>query len=396
VIGAEHRGRRALGAPDVSVVLVHRDRPERLRACLDALSAGADRALLEVIVVDDGSHPERRADLRTHRGLSLIANDSVRGPAASLNRGAAVARAQALLFLGIDVELEEGTIAGLLEWLANDTRLAAVAPVRTAARGEPRPAAMRFLTAFNHAASLVGWPGRRSRVLRPDGRALADVDWASTAMLLVRTDVFRALAGFDEGFQLYEYDEDFCWRARRRGYRLAVARDLYVTDRSADAHTWTSQHFHRAQMRFLGRRRTVVAVLLYRVCVSAALLARAAVGSVPRRRDGRSTVGALLGALWSGRRAPRRALAARAVSRPEVMPGVLAAEPPREGVAAGRAKATAAPARVGGQAPDCSRGTGGHAAAAGPARNGPRGERAAGTSIRGDIPRERVARASRR
>ncbi len=63
-----------------------------------------------------------------------------------------------------------------------------------------------------------------------------DVLAVSSAGMLVRRDVWDALAGFDPDLPLFRDDLDFCWRAHRRGERVLVATDAVVHHREASAH----------------------------------------------------------------------------------------------------------------------------------------------------------------
>ncbi|CAB5034543.1 MAG: glycosyltransferase [Actinobacteria bacterium] len=64
-----------------------------------------------------------------------------------------------------------------------------------------------------------------------------DVLAVSTAGMLVRRDVWDALGGFDPALPMFRDDIDFCWRARRAGYRVVVATDAVVHHREAATHS---------------------------------------------------------------------------------------------------------------------------------------------------------------
>lgn len=55
------------------------------------------------------------------------------------------------------------------------------------------------------------------------GRREKRVDWVNAACLVVPTDVWRDLGGFDERYFMYCEDVDFCLRLRLRGLNLAKA-----------------------------------------------------------------------------------------------------------------------------------------------------------------------------
>ncbi len=65
---------------------------------------------------------------------------------------------------------------------------------------------------------------------------IRDVLAVSSAGMLVRRDVWEALAGFDPSLPLFRDDLDFCWRAHRMGERVMVATDAVIHHREASAH----------------------------------------------------------------------------------------------------------------------------------------------------------------
>jgi N-acetylglucosaminyl-diphospho-decaprenol L-rhamnosyltransferase len=73
------------------------------------------------------------------------------------------------------------------------------------------------------------------------------VDWVSGACMMFRTEVFRALGGFDERYRLYCEDVDICLRLQLAGYKLVKAPCAVVHDcrrqtmRSRQHFTWHMQ-----------------------------------------------------------------------------------------------------------------------------------------------------------
>jgi GT2 family glycosyltransferase len=63
-----------------------------------------------------------------------------------------------------------------------------------------------------------------------------DVLAVSSAGMLVRREVWDAVAGFDPALPLFRDDVDFCWRARLAGFRVVVATDAVVHHREAATH----------------------------------------------------------------------------------------------------------------------------------------------------------------
>ena len=57
-----------------------------------------------------------------------------------------------------------------------------------------------------------------------------DVDWLVGACLLLRTDLFRRLKGFDERFFLFFEDMDLCRRTKILGKRVVYLPQIKVLD----------------------------------------------------------------------------------------------------------------------------------------------------------------------
>jgi N-acetylglucosaminyl-diphospho-decaprenol L-rhamnosyltransferase len=58
-----------------------------------------------------------------------------------------------------------------------------------------------------------------------------DVDWMVGACLLMRTDLYRKLGGFDERFFLFFEDIDLCRRVKEVGKRVVYLPGVKVLDR---------------------------------------------------------------------------------------------------------------------------------------------------------------------
>lgn len=280
--------------PEVSVVIVHFNTLELLRKSVAALPSAAAGTRYETIVVDNGSVADERPRAESRRDYRVVHEGRNLGFAAAANHGAALARGRYILLLNADAEAEPGSIRLLVAALAGDPSLAAAAPLLRDRWGRLRFPGMRFLNPVNHAAGLLGIGrgrllGRRSPAR---GHGVVSVDWSPACALLLRRDAFQAVAGFDEGFFLYEEDEDLAWRLRRAGWGVAVAcaaRCAHVGGASSGGDsTWPQQQLYRSHLRFLARRCGVPATFAYRFAVTLALLAKSIgltiVATVGRRR----------------------------------------------------------------------------------------------------------------
>ena len=179
----------------------------------------------EVIVAENGS---------TDDSLNVLANEfpTVRtivldknyGFAEGYNRAIAQVDSEYVVLLNSDVEVTEGWLEPLLDYMDAHPEVAAV---------QPKIRSWRQRDRFEHAGaaggylSWLGYPycrGRRfGRVEEDHGQydTVAPIHWATGACMCVRTKVYKECGGLDAAFFAHMEEIDLCWRMRNRGWQLA-------------------------------------------------------------------------------------------------------------------------------------------------------------------------------
>ncbi len=216
----------------ISAIVVCHNGGELLERCLASLwSAGGE---LEVFVVDNGS-TDGSGELVERRfpDATVLHQASNLGFGAAVNLAAERARGEALLLLNQDAWLENGALERLSARLDADGKIGLVAPRLQYPDGTPQfvcsPA--RSLAGEALQRFLNGREGSRW-VHGSVGKALARLAgpiWYTAACLLLRTEAFRTVGGFDERFFLYFEDVDLCLRLEGAGWRLTQEAGALVT-----------------------------------------------------------------------------------------------------------------------------------------------------------------------
>ena len=168
------------------------------------------------------------------------------------------------LVMNPDVELEPGALAAVLAAMRDDPAIGVVAPSVRGVDGEPGHLCKRYPSVW--VLFLRGFAPRFLR--RRFARALDDyemrdlpsdrrtpVPLASGCFMLVRTALFRRLAGFDPGFFMYFEDYDLSLRAGREAKVLYVP-DARIVHHGGDAAAKGPRHvawFLRSARRFFAR-----------------------------------------------------------------------------------------------------------------------------------------------
>ena len=201
----------------VSAIIVNWNGAHHLRVCLPSLRSQSFKSL-EIIVVDNGSSDDSAEVAKEFevRWLGLKENT---GLAPALNRGAAIAAGEYLLFVNNDMRFDREFVAALVEPLLKDQEIFATDGMQ-----------------FNWEGTAPGHMAARLVNVRPKGPSSAElvpglyffqepavapapVFMASAASMMVRRAHFELLRGFDDRLPLGYEDVEICWRAWIRGWK---------------------------------------------------------------------------------------------------------------------------------------------------------------------------------
>lgn len=213
----------------VSILTVVFNKVEYTRQCLETLYRNTDPALrFEVIVVDNASSDETSQYLKSARrqfpNLQVVRNAENLGFVGGNNVGAVQARGRYLCFLNNDTEVAPGWLEPVLGMLEADPSIGAVGSKLIYPDGRLQEAGGII---FNDASGVNF--GRFDHPDNPEYSFVRDVDYCSGAALTVRTELFRALGGFDERYApAYFEDADLCFAIREQGYRVVYNHESEV------------------------------------------------------------------------------------------------------------------------------------------------------------------------
>ena len=217
-----------------SIIIPCWNQLEFTRHCIAALMRHT-REPWELIVVNNGSTDGTEDYLAGVRDaapvpVTVIANATNRGFPAAINQGLKVARGEYLVLLNNDVVVTDG-------WLDQLIALATAKAVRRTSRvgdwpGRADVELCRAAAVGRGRAVLATW--RKCMPLRGSGATSTRGKWLTVRKLsgfclLMKRAVYDAIGGLDERFGMGFFDDDdLAERARRAGFELAVAHDLFV------------------------------------------------------------------------------------------------------------------------------------------------------------------------
>jgi GT2 family glycosyltransferase len=203
-----------LEEPDVSVVMVLYGGGKVACRAISAL-AGNTEPRFELILVDNASPDDSLTRVEEHvEGATVVRNGTNVGFGPASNQGAGLARARTLCFLNSDALVEPDWLPPLLETLA-EPGVGAVVPLFLNENGTVQEAGS-VVDSIGH-CHAYGGDGDPHDFRYRFGR---EVDFGSAACMLVETELFRELGGFDELFApAYFEDVDLCFKLHEHGLR---------------------------------------------------------------------------------------------------------------------------------------------------------------------------------
>lgn len=184
--------------------------------------------------------------------IQVIRNPQPKGFGANHNAAFAQCRTPFYCVANPDIRLPANPFPALLDGL-QDERIAVAGPLVRSPAGAVEDSARRFPTIGTLLRKT--FDGRRGPDY-PVDRGPLEVDWVAGMFMLLRSEVFRSVGGFDEAYFLYYEDVDLCRRLRAAGkYALYNPKAEVVHDaRRASRREFALMRRHAASMlRFLLR-----------------------------------------------------------------------------------------------------------------------------------------------
>lgn len=233
--------------PRVSAIIVNYNSGLDLLNCVSSLAV-QDYPLSEVIVVDNNSHDESlSATLASFPDIKPVRNPNNEGFAGAVNRGAAAASGDVLLFLNPDVVLARDCVRHLAFTLAT-------------APGVVGPVLVVGADMHEERGCTVDWLGHPLPLTAP-GKPL----YVAGCVLATSRNFFERLGGFDERYFIFVEDVDYCWRVLLAGGEVQVSADARAQHQGGAAVPGgyiRSGRIETTGFRFLLRERNTLTTLL--------------------------------------------------------------------------------------------------------------------------------------
>ena len=210
----------------VSIIILSYNTRNLLDSCLESIKRNIGFKH-EVIVVDNASKDGSAAYIRKkHKDIKIIQNRENEGFAKGCNLGSQEASGEYILFLNSDTVINDKSIKKLLE-SAKYEEVGVVGGILKNKDGSRQRSFGRDYNLVNLSIMLFGGDRLENAFLKIPEKT-SEVDWVSGGCMLVNTEHFRTLNGFDERFFMYFEDVEFCYRTRKVGKKVMLNPDVSV------------------------------------------------------------------------------------------------------------------------------------------------------------------------
>ena len=209
--------------PSVAVVILNWNGKQYLQQFLPSVIQST-YTNIEIIVADNASTDQSLELLeREFPNVKVIRFGENFGFAKGYNEALRQVDSDYYVLLNSDVLVEPGWLESMVALLEKDKKYAAC---------QPKLLAFHDKSLFEYAGGAGGWidilgyPFARGRLFdhceKDNGQyqEIEEIFWASGAALMIKSEVFHKVGGFDPFFFAHQEEIDLCWRIHNIGYKI--------------------------------------------------------------------------------------------------------------------------------------------------------------------------------
>lgn len=266
-IAATNRCNSAPRAPDVDVGIIYTYERQFLDLLIGSLAHSADVVFPRLILVDNASDDGVTDWEGAFPRMRVIRNERRMGYGPNLNRILESSSARYVLLLNTDMffDPEERVLDRMVAFMDAHPECGVSGCRMYRGDGSYAYPARRFYSLPMIAARRLGRLGRafagsEDRLLYRDRdrRAQFECDWLSGCFLMARREAVEDVGGFDERFEKYFEDVDFCSRMAAAGWKVMFNGETYGyhLEQRASKRLFSRDAFNHARsyLRWMGKR----------------------------------------------------------------------------------------------------------------------------------------------
>jgi len=217
---------------EISIIIVNYKSEKELLNCISSIKASGSKLRYEIIVVDNNSTSKFEIILKNkYSEVKYIKSPKNLGYGYGNNLGARSASGKYLFFLNPDTKILKGTLDNLHSFLIKNSATGIVSPLITDDKIVPfkfqgsRELNLKTII-FSQSVLRKIFPGKNIyenyKLNIFDESNPTSVDAVPGAAMMINSDLFKKIGGFDEKFFLYFEENDISKRLSNLGYKLFI------------------------------------------------------------------------------------------------------------------------------------------------------------------------------
>lgn len=223
--------------PLVTLSIVSHGDAEKIRLLLKSLRTFEHDGQFKVILTDNLGDDLPSFDISKLAAFEIIRNQHPRGYGSNHNHAFLLVETKYFCILNPDVVFEQEVLGQLIALLETG-KADIVAPLIVDSNAVVQDSFRALPPPLDIIRRRL--PGYHPIPVVPDADGMVRPDWMAGIFLLMRTETYLKLKGFDERYRLYFEDVDLCTRARLAGLKLLVDTGVRIRH---DAQRASSRNF---------------------------------------------------------------------------------------------------------------------------------------------------------
>lgn len=228
---------------DLTISIVSFNTRKLLRRCLASIYQYTKNLSFEVIVVDNASKDGSVKMVKKYfPQVKLIVNKTNRYYTGANNQALRFAQGKYFLILNSDIFLKSNALKKLVDYLNHHPKVGAVEPLQRYEDGRIAPTGSQHNRIWLDLVALTGLHRLiKLKTLLQDRKLTYPTEVISDGAMLIRTDLFRKINGYDENFKLYYTENDLCKKIQSKKFttvHLGSAQLFHTVSASTDKAGW--------------------------------------------------------------------------------------------------------------------------------------------------------------
>lgn len=206
----------------LSIIVINYNSETYLRNCIESIRDNLKgHSDFEILVIDNNSHDESLVLLEDRfPHIRILKNSANLGFVKAANLGIANTKGEYILILNPDIRFLDKNILSMVAFLDENPSIGICGPLQVFEDGSAQSGPSRFNGIFSELKFIAGTHFinnlfRDKKFVKP-----VECDYVFGSSMLIRRTVFETIGLFDENIFMFAEEEEFCFRAKRKGWKV--------------------------------------------------------------------------------------------------------------------------------------------------------------------------------